>query len=132
MAEDSPPTPSRTSEPTWSQVWHLPVLMLGLGLLVVGISGTIGQMLLAQSLRESDPGVVMPFDFVKLLWAALLGFWLFGELPDLFVWLGGAVIFARSTYLAWREATDGRRETPPVDLKAGPGTVGGRAIPRDE
>ena len=80
--------------PTWGQLGWL---------LVIGMSGTLSHMGLAQALREADAAVVMPFDFFKLIWAALLGFWLFGELPDAFTWLGGIMIFTGATYVAARD-----------------------------
>lgn len=94
-------------------VWRTPGLETWAWLIVIGVTGTLGQILLAQSLREADPGVVMPFDFLKLVWASLLGYLLFAEVPDLFVWIGGTVIFASSTYLAYREAKLGAGRARP-------------------
>lgn len=90
-------------------VWRTPDLEIWLWLIAIGVLGTLAQILLAQALRESEPGVVMPLDFLRLIWASALGFLVFSEIPDLFVWLGGAVIFASSTYLAYREAKAGVR-----------------------
>ena len=90
-------------------VWRTPGLEIWLWLIAIGVLGTLAQILLAQALRESEPGVVMPLDFLRLIWASALGFLVFSEIPDLFVWLGGAVIFASSTYLAYREAKAGVR-----------------------
>ncbi len=59
-----------------------------------------------------DAAVVMPMDFFKLIWAAALGFLFFGELPDVFTLIGGAMIFASATYLVLRERTDTRPRTP--------------------
>lgn len=73
-------------------------------LVAVGALGTAGQIALAQSFREADTTVVMPFDFLKLIWAAMIGFFAFGERPDIWTWLGGTVIFASSVYIAYREA----------------------------
>ena len=69
----------------------------------IGITGTLGQLGLSQSLAETEPTVVMPFDFLRLIWVAGLGYWFFAEVPDLFVWIGGTVIFASGFYIAWRE-----------------------------
>jgi len=46
----------------------------------------------------------MPFDFLKLVWAAFLGMIFFAEIPDLLTWVGGAIVFGSSFYIAWREA----------------------------
>lgn len=88
--------------PSWGQLGWL-----------VGIAalGTLGQVALAQSFREADATAVMPFDFLKLVWAAAIGWAAFGEMPDGWTWTGGAIIFASTLYIAWREAKtkrDGR------------------------
>ena len=46
----------------------------------------------------------MPFDFLKLVWAALLAFWYFGEIPDEMTLIGAAVIFGSGLYVAHRES----------------------------
>ncbi|MCH8166963.1 MAG: EamA family transporter [Proteobacteria bacterium] len=65
--------------------------------------GTIAQLALTQALKETEPTAVLPFDFLKLVWATLLGMWVFGELPDLVTWIGAMVVFASGFFLAWRE-----------------------------
>ncbi len=84
-------------------VWTTPDLEQLFWLLVIGTLGSIGQVAVTQSLKETETNVVMPFDFLKLIWAALLGFLIFAEVPNLFVWLGGAMIFASASYMAYRE-----------------------------
>jgi drug/metabolite transporter (DMT)-like permease len=84
-------------------VWQ-PFGLATLGWLVmVGMFGTIAQMALSQSLKETDPTALMPFDFLKLIWTALIGAWFFAEIPDVFTWLGAAVIFASGLFIALRE-----------------------------
>ncbi len=51
--------------------------------------------------------MVQPLDFLRLPWAALVGWVLFRELPDAWTWVGAAVIFAASTYVMRREAGRG-------------------------
>jgi drug/metabolite transporter (DMT)-like permease len=48
--------------------------------------------------------VVEPLGFVRLIWAALLGFLIFAELPDPWVWAGALVIFLAGFSLARGEA----------------------------
>jgi len=89
--------------------WEWPTLpQLGI-LLIMGVMGTVGHLTLTQALRVGEAAVVMPMDFSKLIWAAALGFLIFGELPGIFTWIGGFMIFASATYLALRE----RAETKP-------------------
>ncbi len=87
-------------------VWRDPSPSAWLLLMFIGISGTCAQILLAEAIRLADAGVVMPFDFLKLIWATLFGFMLFAELPCVWTVVGAAVIFASGSYIAFRE---GRR-----------------------
>jgi len=72
-------------------------------LLLIGVSGAGAHLLLAESLKQGDTHVVTPIDFFRLIWAALIGYFLFDELPDKFTWIGGAMIVASVGHIAWRE-----------------------------
>jgi drug/metabolite transporter (DMT)-like permease len=45
----------------------------------------------------------LPFEFARLPFAAVIGFFVFRELPDIWAWLGGAVIFSASLYMVRQE-----------------------------
>ena len=83
--------------------WEAPTLYDLLFLLLIGISGTSAQMLLAQALREGDTSIIMPFDFLKLIWAVCIGFLFFFEVPAINVWVGSIIIFCSTLYIAYRE-----------------------------
>jgi drug/metabolite transporter (DMT)-like permease len=84
-------------------------------LVAIGVLGTIAQLALSQALKETEPTAVLPFDFLKLVWAALLGMWVFGELPDIYTWIGAAVVFASGFFIAYREHQErgASRNQPP-------------------
>ena len=93
-------------------VWSDPTLWAWCWLLFIGFSGAVAQVTLSQSLKETDPTAVMPFDFLKLVWAALLAFYFLGETPDELTFVGAAVIFSSGLYIAYRERLAAkRRET---------------------
>ena len=100
-------------------VWQTSSLQTFMLLTVIAIIGTISQVGIAQSLREAEAITVMPFDFLKLIWAAILGYLVFVEIPDRFVWIGAVIIFSSSVYLAFRESRVGRPQRPPAPQ--GPG-----------
>jgi drug/metabolite transporter (DMT)-like permease len=85
-------------------VWRTPEGAQWFWLLAIGVLGTLSQVAITQSLKEADTGAVMPFDFCKLIWVAILGYLFFAEVPGVTVWAGGAIIFAASTYIAIRES----------------------------
>lgn len=90
-------------------VWVTPSPAAWFWLVCIGLVGTVAQVSLSQSLKETDPTAVLPFDFLKLIWAALLAAWLFGEIPDLYTWIGAAVIFSSGLYIAHRERRGARK-----------------------
>lgn len=104
-------------------VWSWPAPELWFWLAAMGLAGTLGHMALVRSFRAADISAVLPFDFTRLIFTAILGYVFFAEEPDAWTWVGGAVIFAATLYTAHREARLGRpvkpaRETlrqPPMD-----------------
>ena len=84
-------------------VWQAPTVWAWTWLVFIGFAGSIAQVTLSQALKETDQTAVMPFDFLRLIWAALLAFWFLGEIPDEWTFVGAAVIFSASLYIAQRE-----------------------------
>jgi drug/metabolite transporter (DMT)-like permease len=85
-------------------VWHWPSLPTIGWFALMGMLGTGAHISLAQAFREVDATVVLPVDFLRLIWSSLLGYMIFGEVPEILVWVGGAVIFGSTAYIAYREA----------------------------
>lgn len=84
-------------------VWVWPTWTEWCWLAIAGITGTLGQLAVTQAFRVADTGAVMPIDFIKLIWAALLAYLVFGEVPSVWTWIGGSVIFGGALYLVLRE-----------------------------
>ena len=85
-------------------VWEWPAPEHYLWFAAIGIVGTAGHIAFAQAVKLADSTAVLPLDFLRLIWASLVGFFLFAEVPEARSWLGGAVIFAAATYIAFRES----------------------------
>ena len=84
--------------------WTWPSLGL-LGLFVVmGIFGSLAHLAFAEALKIADATAVLPYDFVRLIWASAIGLFIFDEIPEIWTWVGGTIIFASTTYIAFREA----------------------------
>jgi drug/metabolite transporter (DMT)-like permease len=90
-------------------VWRTPGLTETAWVLAMAFLGTLGQRALARSFAAGEISFVLPFDFTRLIFAAGLGYALFGESPVIWTWIGGTVIFAATIFLARR----GRREAKP-------------------
>jgi len=72
-------------------------------LVLAGLIGGVGQMLLTEALRVAPVGVVAPFDYTQLIWASLIGFTVWGELPHLATLIGAAIVAASGVYILYRE-----------------------------
>jgi drug/metabolite transporter (DMT)-like permease len=91
-------------------VWTTPTLSQ-LGLLVsIGFFATLNQRFLSRAFAAAEATAILPFDFTRLIFATAIGWLAFAELPDIWVWVGGAVIFGASVYVAHREALASRTE----------------------
>ncbi len=87
-------------------VWMTPDFWQFVLLAGTGLFGTLTQRCLTRAYRAADATVVLPFDFTRLVFAALLGFVLFAEFPDIWVWGGGLLIFGAVLWMARLEARD--------------------------
>lgn len=83
--------------------WVIPDLAT-LGLLIAaGLIGGVGQLLLTEALRRAPVAVVAPFDYTQLVWASLIGFFVWGETPQTLTLVGAAVVAASGVYILFRE-----------------------------
>lgn len=101
-------------------VWRWPSLVDIGWFALMGTIGTAGHLALAQAFKEADVTTVLPVDFTRLFWASAFGFFLFGQVPEALVWVGGSVIFASTLYIAYREARSAKSSF------SGAGTPGAR------
>jgi drug/metabolite transporter (DMT)-like permease len=80
--------------PTWHDI------MFGI---LVGIASTAGQWIVVLAFRYADASVLAPFSYTQLLWVSILGFLVFGEVPDAWTIVGASFIVASGLYTAHRE-----------------------------
>ena len=72
-------------------------------LISIGVVATFSQLIFTQGVKVAEVAVVMPLQFFRLLWAAIIGYVFFAEVPDAFTWIGGIMIFSSGIYIAYRE-----------------------------
>ena len=85
--------------PSWAQVpW-----VIG-----IGIASSMGGYSFTRAIASADARIVQPFQFSRMIFATAIGFLMFAELPDVWTWIGSAVIFAASYYVVLHE----RKGTP--------------------
>ena len=69
----------------------------------IGVASTAGQWIVVLAFRYADASVLAPFSYTQLLWVSILGFLVFGEVPDIWTVTGAAFIVASGLYTAHRE-----------------------------
>ena len=88
---------------TWPFGWIVPTLPQFAALVMVGVIGGVSHLILTESFRFAPASVIAPFDYVSMLWAFILGYILFGELPDHYTIGGAVVVIAAGLFVIWRE-----------------------------
>lgn len=85
------PTAIAWVTPRWADVGWL---------LLVGVFGAANASFNVLALRVGEATAVSPFDYTRLIFATLIGFFLFSEIPDAWFWIGAAMIVVANVYIA--------------------------------
>jgi len=97
-------TVTALSLPLALTVWKTPSAEQLLWLALIGLLGTLGHLAMTKALSIAETGAVIPLDFTRLIWSALLGYLMFAEIPDYATWTGGLLIVIAATYIIIRES----------------------------
>ena len=81
----------------------MPNLYQFLIILFIAVTGTIAQTLLNSAFKRGQLAILLPFDYLKLIWSVLIGYTIFVESTPISFWIGGTLIVGASSYIAWRE-----------------------------
>ena len=84
--------------------WETPSSITFLYTFLAALSGTILHIALIYSYKLVDLTLTQPFTFLSLIWASLFGYYIFGEEPDIFTWLGAIIIFSGVLIIFYRES----------------------------
>ncbi|HEY0330756.1 MAG TPA: DMT family transporter [Rhodopseudomonas sp.] len=80
--------------PSWRDIG------LGIG---VGVASTAGQWIVVLAFRHAAASLLAPFSYSQLVWVAIIGFVVFGEVPGVWTFVGAAIIIGSGVYTAHRE-----------------------------
>jgi len=95
-------------------VWRTPTIV-DLALLgAMGVLGTITQACYIEGMAQGDAAVMAPIDYTRLIFAIVLGYALFHEVPNHMTMIGAGIIIASTVYITWREAQLGQTKLPPA------------------
>ena len=85
-------------------VWRTPTAEELAWIFLMAAMATGGHLALTKAMEEAELTTLQPIYFLQLVWATLIGYFLFAEEPDMWTWIGGGVVVASATYIAHREA----------------------------
>ena len=71
---------------------------------LAGIVGLAAHMCMFNAFRLADASLLAPINYTRIVASVLLGYWLFGDLPDAYTIAGGAVIIASGLFVIYRES----------------------------
>lgn len=100
-------------------VWVWPAAEAWIYLWAMALCGTIGHLLFTRALALVEVTSLQPLEFAKLPFAVLLAWIVFSEWPDIWIWVGGSVIFASTAYITRREAQIRQSSAPQTKADVG-------------
>ena len=90
-------------------VWIWPSTNIWFWLVALGVCGSFAHVVQTHSYRVGDVTAVEPVSYFRLIWAALFGFVIFGEVPEVWTWIGTAVIVTGAIILTRNESIQGKK-----------------------
>ena len=91
--------------------WPAPADLLLLG--AMGVLGTMTQACYIKGMAEGDAAVMAPLDYTRLVFAVVLGYALFGDVPGSMTMIGAGIVITSTIYITLREAQLGKPKPPP-------------------
>lgn len=115
-------------------VWKMPSPHLWPWIVLLGLVATLAHQAITRAYTLSEASALQPFEFARMPFAALIGWLAFAEEPDVWTWVGAAVIAGSTGYIAHREAAIARaaRARPPAATVAVTGEAAVVASTRPE
>jgi drug/metabolite transporter (DMT)-like permease len=97
--------------------WTTPTLPDWLLMISLGIASAVSQFMITEAYRRAPASLVSPFFYATLIWTTMIGYVIWGEIPDRFVIAGSLILFVSGAYLALfgspREAASRVEEAKP-------------------
>ena len=91
--------------------WRWPTTGVELALLAgIAVLAALAELMVIKALEVAQAVVVAPVQYSLLIWGTMYGYLVFGQLPDLWTWVGALIIVATGFYTLHRERTESRRE----------------------
>lgn len=92
--------------------WQWPTFEQLLGLIAIGVLGSLGHLFTAKAYAIADLSFAEPIVFTRMIWATIFGYVAFSEIPDIWTWAGAFTIVLATTIISYRERIKKRTEKP--------------------
>ena len=83
--------------------WETPTIKTIIYLVLSALSGTVLHLALNHAYKLVDVSMTQPYSFLNLVFASIIGYFIFSETPDLYTWIGASVIFVGVFIISYRE-----------------------------
>jgi drug/metabolite transporter (DMT)-like permease len=83
--------------------WEMPSLKTFIYLILAAMCGTVLHLTLNHAFKLVDVSMTQPYSFLNLVFASIIGYFVFDEIPDLYTWIGALIIFAGVLIISYRE-----------------------------
>jgi len=84
-------------------VWVVPSQIHILVFLAIGTLGALAHLCMINAFDFAEASLLAPFNYTKLLWVTVFGYWVFDDIPSLDMWVGSGVIVSAGLYVLYRE-----------------------------
>ena len=83
--------------------WEMPSLKTFIYLILAAMCGTVLHLTLNHAFKLVDVSMTQPYSFLNLVFASIIGYFVFEEMPDLYTWIGALIIFTGVLIISYRE-----------------------------
>ena len=83
--------------------WEMPNLKTFIYLILAAMCGTVLHLTLNHAFKLVDVSMTQPYSFLNLVFASIIGYFVFDEIPDLYTWIGALIIFTGVLIISYRE-----------------------------
>ncbi|MBO6561266.1 MAG: DMT family transporter [Nisaea sp.] len=97
--------------------WETPTLTEWLLLMVIGGIGGVSHQILIYAYRYASASILAPFQYTIIVWSTVYGFFLFGDVPDLWTFIGAGAIVAAGLYVWVRERQVKKQPPTPTPIR---------------
>ena len=84
-------------------VWVTPSKLHILIFFATGAMGAIAHLCMINAFDRAEASLLAPYNYTKLLWVTVFGYWVFGDIPSLDMWIGALIIVSAGLYVIYRE-----------------------------